>query len=115
MVRYLHPSDHNPRRITKADKDFLKRNDFKDTEFPVKIRDILKMEKKALSPLAFLVMKTIKNIANNNIRSVILEIKNDRCKIVQILTFPSLSREHFQTSNKISTVLLFVIKTISLT
>ena len=47
LVRYLHPSDHNPRRITKADKDFLKRNDFKDIEFPVKIRDILKMEKKS--------------------------------------------------------------------
>ena len=26
-------------------------------------------------------------IANNNIRSVILEIKNDRCKIVKILVF----------------------------
>ena len=35
-------------------------------------------------------------IANNNIRSVILEIKT-RCKIVRILIFHSLSREHFQT------------------
>ena len=35
-------------------------------------------------------------IANNNIRSVILEIKNDRRKIVKILIFRSLSREHFQ-------------------
>ena len=33
-------------------------------------------------------------IANNNIRSVILEIKNDRSKTVKILIFPSLSREH---------------------
>ena len=30
---------------------------------------------------------------NNNIRSVILEIKNGRCKIVKILIFRSLSRE----------------------
>ena len=30
---------------------------------------------------------------NNNIRNVILEIKNDRCKIVKILIFRSLSRE----------------------
>ena len=30
-------------------------------------------------------------IANNNIRSVILEIKNGRCKIVKILIFRSLS------------------------
>ena len=35
-------------------------------------------------------------IANNNIRSVILEIKNGRCKIVKILIFCSLSREDFQ-------------------
>ena len=32
-------------------------------------------------------------IANNNIRSVKLEIKNDRCKIVKTLIFRSLSRE----------------------
>ena len=36
-------------------------------------------------------------IANNNIRSVILEIKNNRCKIVKILIFCSLSQEHFQS------------------
>ena len=30
---------------------------------------------------------------NNNVRKVILEIKNDRCKIVKILIFRSLSRE----------------------
>ena len=30
-------------------------------------------------------------------RTVILEIKNDRCKIVKILIFGSLSREHFQS------------------
>ena len=31
LVRYLHPADHNPRRITEADKDFAKKLDFKDT------------------------------------------------------------------------------------
>ena len=35
-------------------------------------------------------------IANNTIRNVILEIKNHKCKIVKILIFRSLSREHFQ-------------------
>ena len=45
MVRYLNPAQHNPRRITKADKDFGKRLDFKDIKFPVKIRDIHKTEK----------------------------------------------------------------------
>ena len=47
-------------------------------------------------------------IANNNIRSVILEIKNGRCKIVKMLIFPSLSREHFQSKwerNSILTIL----------
>ena len=41
LVRYL-----NPRRITKADKDFTKRLDFEDIKFPLKTRDIHKIEKK---------------------------------------------------------------------
>ena len=49
LVRYLHPADHNPMRIRKADKDFPKRLDFKDTEFPVKTRNIHKTEKKKSS------------------------------------------------------------------
>ena len=58
MVRYLNPADHNPAGITKADKDFTKKIDFKDIKFPVKTRDIHKTEKKNLLALAFLVMKT---------------------------------------------------------
>ena len=46
LVRYLNPVEQNPRRITKADKDFAKRLDFKDIKFPVKIRDMHKIEKK---------------------------------------------------------------------
>ena len=42
LVRYLNPVDHNPRRITKADKKL----DLKNIKFPVKIRDIYKIEKK---------------------------------------------------------------------
>ena len=34
------------RRITKIDKDFAKRLDFKDIEFPVETRDIHEIEKK---------------------------------------------------------------------
>ena len=45
LVRYLNPADHHLARITKADKDFAKRLDFKDIKFPVKIRDIHKIEK----------------------------------------------------------------------
>ena len=46
MVRHLNPAGHNWRRITKAKKDFVKRFDFKDIKFPVKIRDVHKIEKK---------------------------------------------------------------------
>ena len=46
LVGYLNPADHNPRRITKANKDFAKRLDFKDIKFPIKSRDIHKIEKK---------------------------------------------------------------------
>ena len=61
LVRYLNHADHNLRRITKTDKDFVKRPDFKDIKFPVKIRDILKIKKKRiLLSLALLFMKTKK-------------------------------------------------------
>ena len=39
----LNPADCNPGRITKSDKDFAKRLDFKDMKFPVKIRNIHKI------------------------------------------------------------------------
>ena len=45
IVRYVNPVDHNPRRITNADKEFAKNLDFKNINFPVKIRDIHKIEK----------------------------------------------------------------------
>ena len=46
LNRYLNPTDHNPRRITKADRNFAKKPDFQDMKFPVKIRDIHKNEEK---------------------------------------------------------------------
>ena len=51
LVRYLNPGDHNPRRIIKVHKDFAKRLDFKGIKFPVKIRDIHKIEKKKKSSI----------------------------------------------------------------
>ena len=44
-VRYLNCAIHYSARIKKDDKDFAKAPDFKDTKFPVKIRDIHKIEK----------------------------------------------------------------------
>ena len=46
LVRHLHPAYHHLARITKIDKDFSKKRDFKDMKFPVKIRNIHKIEKK---------------------------------------------------------------------
>ena len=41
----LNPADSNPSRIIKADKDFSEKLDFKDNKFPVKVRDMRKIEK----------------------------------------------------------------------
>ena len=46
LIRYLNPADHHPARITKSDKNFTKTLDFKDIKFPVKTRNIHKIEKK---------------------------------------------------------------------
>ena len=35
LVRYLHPADRNLARITKVDKDFSKRLDFKDVKISI--------------------------------------------------------------------------------
>ena len=69
LFKYLNPEDQNSRRITKSDKDFRKRLDFKDMKFPVKIRDIHKIEKMIPSALVFLdsKIKNIKSMYQNNI------------------------------------------------
>ena len=62
LVKYLNPADCNPARTTKADKNFEKKLDFKEIKFPVKIRDIHKIEKRTPSALVCLLMKIKKNI-----------------------------------------------------
>ena len=46
LLRYLNSADYHPARITRADKDFAERHDSKNIKFPVKVRDIHKIEKK---------------------------------------------------------------------
>ena len=46
LIRYLNPANHDPARITKAEKNSAKKINFKDIKFPVRIRDIYKIEKK---------------------------------------------------------------------
>ena len=46
VFKHLNPVDHHPERIRKIDKDFARKLDSKGLKFPVKIRDIHKIEKK---------------------------------------------------------------------
>ena len=41
LVRYLLPPDHHPAKIGIIDKDFPREPDFKDIQFPIKIRNTL--------------------------------------------------------------------------
>ena len=45
-VRYLHPADHHLARIRKIDEILADELDFEGIKFPVKIKDIHKIEKK---------------------------------------------------------------------
>ena len=45
IVRYLNLADRNTARIKKTDKEFAKKLDFKNINFPVKIRDHQRIEK----------------------------------------------------------------------
>ena len=46
LVRYLHPTYHNQRRIRKVDKLYGNKLDFKDIKPKVKVRDVRIMERK---------------------------------------------------------------------
>ena len=73
LVRCLNPANHHLARIKKADKDFAKKLDFKNsTKFPVKVRNIHKIEKKKnFIALVFLVIKIRKNIQIINQKNVV--------------------------------------------
>ena len=45
LATYVHPTNHNPRRITKANKDFAKNLDFKDIENLLNTGNIYKINK----------------------------------------------------------------------
>ena len=46
LVKYSNPVDNHPARIRKIDKLFRDDMDFKDITFPIKVKDIHKVEKK---------------------------------------------------------------------
>ena len=45
LLRFLNPADSNPEEITKTDKNFAEKLDFKDINVPVKVIEIHKIEK----------------------------------------------------------------------
>ena len=45
LVRYLNSAGHNPRRISKADKDFAKRLDFENIKLTIKFKVIHQISK----------------------------------------------------------------------
>ena len=47
-MRYLLAADHQPARVWKVDRMLEGELDIKDIKFPIKIRDIHKIEKKKL-------------------------------------------------------------------
>ena len=64
LVRYLHPAYHHPLTNRKVGILFGGKLDLEDIKFPVKFKDIHKIEKKKiLSALVFLVME-ISKISN---------------------------------------------------
>ena len=44
LVSYLNPADHHPAKVTKADKDFPKRLDFKNIIFQPKLETFTKLK-----------------------------------------------------------------------
>ena len=65
LVRYLHTVDHDPKKVTKAGKESSKKLDFKGIKFPVKVRDIHKIEKMSsvgISAFGYEIKKNIQSV-----------------------------------------------------
>ena len=46
LVRYLNPADHHTARITKVEKNFSRKLDFKDINFQSKLDTFTKLKKR---------------------------------------------------------------------
>ena len=68
IVRYLNPANHHSARITKADKDFAKKVDFKYIKFPAKITEL---KKRIPSAFVFLARQINKNIQSMHQKNVV--------------------------------------------
>ena len=71
LVRYLNTAEHNTRKITKTDKCFKKRLDFKDVTFPAITRDIHKIGRKKFIGISIFGMKINKNIQSMYLNNLV--------------------------------------------
>ena len=62
LVRYVHPADYNPRLITKADKYFARKLNFKDVKFLGKIGEIHNIKKRNSMSISLFCYEEKKNI-----------------------------------------------------
>ena len=66
LIRYLNAVNHHPAKIRKVDKLFADELDLEDIKFPVKVKDVHKIEKRIFLALVLLVMKAKKNLVLRN-------------------------------------------------
>ena len=70
LASYLNPANRRPARITKTDQESAKRLDFNGIKFPVKIRNIQKIEKRnsiGINVSRYEIEKNIQAMYQNNI------------------------------------------------
>ena len=109
LMRYLHPVDHHPARIRKVDRMFEEELDFTDKKFPIKIRDIHRIEKKnCISINVFeyenkekYLLYVPKNTFKTHVDLLLLEGK-DKKHYVLIKDFDTFIYDHTFTSWKIA-------------
>ena len=65
VVRYVNLANHHPARITKDNKDFTKRLEFKDIKFQSKLETFTELKKRIPSALVILAMYQ-KNVVKKN-------------------------------------------------
>ena len=71
ITKYLNPANYHPAKLTKTDKDFAEKLDFKDMKFSVKIKTFTKLKKRIPLVLMFLAMKIKKNIQSMYQKNVV--------------------------------------------
>ena len=113
LVRYFNPTNHYPAGITKTDKGFPKKFDFKGIKFSVKSKNIHQIEKR-ISTLVFLHMKTktsnlcIKNMLWRKTCWFIINRRRRKKHYVLVKDFSTFMYHHSLKREKTFLSLLFI-------